>query len=155
MTEADRKIRETVIEFASCLYGGAWRERLAEVSGMPKRVVADYFRFGKTIPRELSLSMLRAIQNDAEAQIAEKQALCERIKSLRTNVTTKPSDVENTTINVVGDLRLLASTKTFQAEDVPDHTLDGVKSVTKARPHIRSSRIKQRAPLRLVVSRNN
>lgn len=155
MIEANQKMRETVIEFASCLYGGAWRERLAEVSGMPKRTVADYFQFGKALPEELSLAILRAMQNDAEAQIAEKEALCEQIKTLRTAATEKPSDIAASETQEAENLKLLASTKNFSPEDTPDRDLGDAKPATKARPYISSSRIKQRTPLRLVVSRNN
>ena len=96
MTDADRRMRETVIEFASCLYGGAWKERLAEVSGMPKRAVADWFRSDKALPQALPLTMLRAMQNDAEAQIAEKQALCEQVKALRLELVARPANTATT-----------------------------------------------------------
>ena len=92
MTENDRRMRETVIEFASCLYGGAWRDRLAEVSGTPKRTVGDWFRGDKALPRALPLAMLRAMENDAIAQIAEKEALRDRVKALRMELVSKSAD---------------------------------------------------------------
>lgn len=159
MTQNDLQTRETVIEFASCLYGISWRERLAEVSGMPKRTVADHFRTGKTLPQSLSLAMLRAMQNDVEAQIADKKALCEQIKSLRAALISKPitaAEVSNNNRNKEDqDLKILASAKDPTVETGSDAEIEEqTKIPSKKRKPLPARQPSQRQPLRLVVSRN-
>ena len=164
MTEADRRMRETVIEFASCLYGGSWRERLAEVSGTPKRIVNDWFRSDKALPQAIPLSMLRAMQNDAEAQIAEKQALCEQVKALRMELTAKPAVQTPAEATVA----LPATEPAGPVVQLPTGTNDIAAVVREVveqdleipRPHpstqpIAARRVKGRRALRLVSSRSS
>jgi len=159
LTDSDRQMRETVIEFASCLYGGAWRERLAEVSGMPKRAVADWFKSDKALPPAIPLAILRAMQNDVEAQIAEKQALCERVKAVRLELIAQPTTVETSEAKKDQDLKILASAKDLSVQANDDHSEEQQLEIpSKTRKPFAARRANKRtmhnSPLRLVVSRN-
>ena len=164
MTEADRRMRETVIEFASCLYGGSWRQRLAEVSGTPKRTVNDWFRSDKALPQSIPLSMLRAMQNDAEAQIAEKQALCEQVKALRMELVARPTEtkpvepiVTVSTPEIAEPMIQLPATANdlvAVVEEVAEQDI-AIPAPRLATQPIAARRVKGRRALRLVASRSS
>lgn len=83
MKDTDWRMREAVVEFATSLYGGSWRERLAEISGVPKRELADCLDNFRPLPRKVSLSALRSMEIDLEARLAELDKTRNRVKDLR------------------------------------------------------------------------
>jgi len=125
------------------------------VSGVPKRTVADWFRSGKPLPQALPLSMLRAMQNDAEAQIAEKQALREKVKALRMEL--MAPTVETTPVDAPKNAETALSAAVEEtiavANKIDDAELD-IPALPAAVPASATRRLKGRRALRLVVSRN-
>jgi len=93
------------------------------------------------------------------AQIADKKALCEQIKSLRAALISKPitaAEVSNNNRNKEDqDLKILASAKDPTVETGSDAEIEEqTKIPSKKRKPLPARQPSQRQPLRLVVSRN-
>ena len=84
-------MRDAAIEFGSILFGTNWRAQLAEKAGMPKRLLDDHFASDRPLPQNVSMCILRLMQDYLDERNRETQRLAEQISVLREGASKKAS----------------------------------------------------------------
>ncbi len=79
----DQRMRDAAIEFGSILFGAGWRVQLARKAGIPKRVLDDHFSSDRPLPQNVSMCILRLMQEHLDERNRESQMLAAQISTLR------------------------------------------------------------------------
>ena len=88
MTPSDHKTRNDVIEFATILYGAAWREQLAQSLGTTRRNLDHWMSAPNPLPASIVLGVVNLMKTRIETQRREQEELDLRVTKLRREIAT-------------------------------------------------------------------
>jgi len=73
------------VEYATFLFGGEWRNELPAKLGISRKTLVLSLASGEQISENMTLSILRLLENRLEEMEREQASLKKRIKALRGN----------------------------------------------------------------------
>ena len=82
-SDFDKRMRDAAIEFGSILFGANWRAQLAEKAGLPRRILDDHFASDRPLPQNVSMCILRLMQDYLDERNRETETLATQIATLR------------------------------------------------------------------------